>query len=368
MASRAIARLRALGQASLCAFRPRYRTRPENPLKILVLHELLLGDTIMLAALFSRLRERHPYAKIYTTAPIALLPLFSNRPYDIEVLPFSERSPDALRGLTQAKYCDLAIIPGENRYSLIARAIGARWIVALAGAKPRWKNWLADQLIEFPKQPADLAEIFALLAGPTTARRFKPGDWPAPDYAAFSKPDPPYAVLHIGASTPLKHWPASRWRDLAKELSFRGYQVVWSAGREEESIVLDVDPQGFFPSYAGKLDLAQLWQLVAGARLLVTLDTGISHLAKLTGTRTICLYGPGSAQLVGRGSFWRDAPFLDVTVPDFSCRDQHLLFKREIPWVLRCGRNLNECSHPRCMDAIGLRSVLDKLPSAQPGT
>jgi hypothetical protein len=43
-----------------------------------------------------------------------------------------------------------------------------------------------------------------------------------------------------------------------------------------------------------------------------------------------------------------------VTVDPFACRDQPLLFKREIAWVRRCGRGLDECSRPRCMEAIDL--------------
>jgi hypothetical protein len=56
----------------------------------------------------------------------------------------------------------------------------------------------------------------------------------------------------------------------------------------------------------------------------------------------------------GAGFFWRDAPFRAVTVDPFACRDQRVLFKREIAWVRRCGRGLDECPRPRCMEAIDL--------------
>ena len=56
-------------------------------------------------------------------------------------------------------------------------------------------------------------------------------------------------------------------------------------------------------------------ELLASAALLITLDTGIAHLAKLVGVPTIALFGPGSSVLLGRGNFWRDAPFREVTIP-----------------------------------------------------
>ena len=58
MASRALSRARTLFRAALDSLRPRLRARPEHPQTILVLHELLLGDTLMLAPLLAALRDR----------------------------------------------------------------------------------------------------------------------------------------------------------------------------------------------------------------------------------------------------------------------------------------------------------------------
>jgi len=359
MSARTLNRMRSLGRAALSSMRPAPRARPENPRSILVLHELLLGDTLMLAALFARLRTRYPQASIYTTVKPEILPLFSGRPYGVAPLAYTERDADALALLEEAKGADLAIVPGENRDAVTARAMGAGWIVAFSQARPAWKNWMPDELVDFPSESTNLADIFASLAGPgPSGLRYRPGDWPAPACKPFPAPARPYAVLHIGARSPLRHWPSPRWTELAERLAGRGYQVAWSTGPGEARLVEEVDPKRRFAAYAGTLDLAQLWHLVAGADLLVTLDTGVAHLAKLTWTKTVCLFGPGSAPLLGRGEFWRHAPFTEVTVPDFPCRDRHQLFKREVTWVRHCARTLDECQRPRCMEAIGLDDVM----------
>jgi len=357
VASRFTSRLRALTRVALSSLARRAKTRPEHPARILVLHELLLGDTLMLAPLLARLRARHLEATIYVTARQAALPLFSGAPYGVRALPFSERDPHALDALAPAQGCDLALVPGDNRYALTARALGARWVVALADARAR-KNRFVDEQAAWPETPTDLAEIFASLAGPDLGEHHRPGDWPAPPPAAFDAPAVPYALLHVGASTPLKHWPAERWAQLAAALEADGMQVVLSAGPGEGAAIDAIDPGSRYRRYAGTLDLAQLWSLVQHAALFATLDTGVAHIAKLTGTPTVCLYGPSSAQLVGRGRFFADAPFVEVTVDAFHCRDQRLLFKREIAWVRRCGRTLAECPRPACMEAIALERVL----------
>jgi len=333
------------------------RARPREPRSILVLHELLLGDTLMLAALFARLRARYPHARIHAAVRPEYLPLFSGRPYGVEPLPYTERAADALAHLQAAKGAELALIPGDSRDALIARGLEAGWVVAFSNARPAWKNWVPDELVDFPPESTGLADIFASLAGPGPAVRYRPGDWPAPAPASFEAPPKRYAVLHIGARSPLRYWPASRWGALAQRLS-QDYEVVWSTGPRERQLVDEADPSGRYRAYAGTLDLAQLWHLVAGAGLLVTLDTGVAHLAKLAWTRTVCLFGPGSAVLFGRGEFFRDAPFTEVTVSDFPCRDRRQLFKREVAWVRHCARTPEECERPRCMEAIGLDDVL----------
>lgn len=358
MSARALNRMRSLGRAALSSIRPAPRARPGNPRSILVLHELLLGDTMMLAALFARLRARHPQAQIFVTVRPEVMPLFSGRPYGVQAVAYTERDPNAFDSLKEAKKADLALIPGENRDALTARAIGAGWIVAFSQARPAWKNWMPDELVDFPPQSTNLADIFASLAGPgPSGPRYRGGDWPAPAWKEFPLPRKPYAVLHIGARSPLRFWPAARWTQLAERLAGR-YEVVWSTGPRESGLVDEVDPKRRFAAYAGTLDLAQLWHLIAGADLLVTLDTGVAHLAKLTFTRTVCLFGPGSAPLLGRGEFFADAPFAEVTIPDFPCRDRRQLFKREVTWVRHCARALDECQRPRCMEAIELDQVM----------
>ena len=329
---------------------------------MLVLHDLLLGDTLMLAALLAALRARYPTARILITASPAVVPLFSGRPYGVQAVPFTERDAEAIMRLPSARHCDIAFIPGDNRLALAARALGARWIVAFADAVPRWKNWMVDEGIAFPAKSTALGDIFALLAGPPGALRYRVEDWPAPAFTPFELPGRDYAVLHVGARSPLRHWEPERWLEVAERLNRSGLAVVWTAGPGEQALVEGIDPSGRYTSYAGRLDLAQLWHLIAGARLMVTLDTGIAHLAKLTGTRTACIFGPGSAPLLGRGEFWRAAPFTPVTVPDYPCRDQPLLFKRHLPWVRHCARPVSECPRARCMEAVSADDVCRALP------
>jgi ADP-heptose:LPS heptosyltransferase len=170
-------------------------------------------------------------------------------------------------------------------------------------------------------------------------------------------------VLHVGASSPLKQWSAARWRDIAEWLAARGIAPVWSAGAHERPIVDAIDPSHRHPSFAGALDLAQLWHLLAAADVLVAPDTGVAHLGRIVGVPTVTLFGPGSAVLCGAGDFWRDAAYRAVTIEPFGCRDQRVLFKRDIEWVRRCGRSVAECPQHLCMPAITVDAVQQAIES-----
>jgi ADP-heptose:LPS heptosyltransferase len=333
------------------------RRRPQHPGRILVCHHLLLGDTVMLAPLLAKLRALHPRARIVMTSPRAFAPLFASRPWDVTALPFDPRRPETLRELAREPGFDLAIVPGDNRFSWTAQALGARWIVAFEGDRPAYKSLPVDELRPWPREPMALGDLFATLVDGPAPPAFEPPQWPAPAHRPFTPPSDAFAVLHVGASSPLKFWPAGRWQALAQALSDRGLAVVFTPGPGEMPLVDAIDPQQRWTRLA--LDLPQMFALLQRAALLVAPDTGMPHLARVTGTPTVTLFGPGSATLFGPGEFWRDAPWTAVTVSPFPCRDQHGLFKRELPWVVRCNRSPRECPAPRCMEAIGLDAVLE---------
>src|SRR6185312_15600976 len=160
-------------------------------------HHLLLGDTLMLTPLFKKLRTRYADGDIAMTVPDAIAPLYATKPYGVRALPFDpRRPPDAL--FDEAAF-DLALVPGDNRYAWLAAAMRARDLVA--------------QLID-GEPPAP----------------FRTDEWHGPPFDDFGVPDAPYAVLHVGASSPLKRWLPERWRAIARNLEERGIGPVWFAG------------------------------------------------------------------------------------------------------------------------------------------
>jgi ADP-heptose:LPS heptosyltransferase len=90
-----------------------------------------------------------------------------------------------------------------------------------------------------------------------------------------------YVCLHPGARNPAKRWPVERFARLGDLLHGRGYDVVLTGSAAERPIAEAVAAAMRAPShnFALPVSIGALAALLAGARLLVTNDTGVSHVA-----------------------------------------------------------------------------------------
>ncbi len=108
-------------------------------------------------------------------------------------------------------------------------------------------------------------------------------------------------VLHPGAASGSRRWPADRWSMVAAELARQGRQVVISGGPAEIALCQGIAEravqhtgarQGSVRVDAGTRDLFGLTELIARAQLLICGDTGIAHLATALRTPSVLLFGP----------------------------------------------------------------------------
>lgn len=105
-------------------------------------------------------------------------------------------------------------------------------------------------------------------------------------------PNGRYAIVHPGASELARRWPAARFAAVADALAKRGYKVVLSGTGEEAPLTAAVAAAMTAPAIdlAGRTSLGTIAALIEGADLLVTNDTGVSHLAAAIGTPSVVLF------------------------------------------------------------------------------
>lgn len=128
----------------------------------------------------------------------------------------------------------------------------------------------------------------------------------APDYGidraripAFFQPGK-YLIFFHGTTWETKHWPEGHWRMLAKRAVQHGFEVrlPWGNAAERsraERIAAECEGVSVLPA----LDLAAMASVLAGAQGVVSVDTGLGHLAAALGVPGVSLYGPTSPGLSG---------------------------------------------------------------------
>jgi ADP-heptose:LPS heptosyltransferase len=122
--------------------------------------------------------------------------------------------------------------------------------------------------LEFPLAPADRAGLQRL--------------WPAMHEA-------PYVCVHAGAQLPSRRWPPERFAAVADRLAQQGLGIVLTGTAAEAGLAARVERAMAAPAVdlVGRTSLWTLGALVAGARLVVCNDTGVSHIAAALGTPSV---------------------------------------------------------------------------------
>jgi heptosyltransferase-1 len=131
----------------------------------------------------------------------------------------------------------------------------------------------------------------------------------APDYgldrARFAKPGERYAVLLHATARESKQWPQASWIALGHTLAARGLDLVLPWGTPDERArsesMAAALPRARVPERA---PLDRVAGLIAGAQLVVGVDTGLMHLAAALGVPLVAIFAgskPGLTGPVGAG-------------------------------------------------------------------
>lgn len=250
---------------------------------VLVLRALGLGDLLAGVPALRALAAALPGRSLLVLAPAVLAPLvrlagLRATVHDVDGV---RRLPDELDGVPHS---DLAVNlhgRGPQSHRLLQRVADRQVAFGNAAADvdgPVWdpdeherERWcrLVSTCLEIDADPDDL-----LL-----------------DRPAVAPPVPGAFVVHPGAATGARRWPAERWAAVVAAAADAGHDVVVT-GTASERVLAEQVAGDRARVLAGKTDLVQLAALVADAVQVVCGDTGIGHLAAAYGVPSVHLFGP----------------------------------------------------------------------------
>jgi lipopolysaccharide heptosyltransferase I len=297
-----------------------------TPKRVLLIKPSSLGDVIHALPVLSAIRRTWPQAEvdwviargleqiISDTAGINRLVVMDKdkwRRDGIRALPSILRFRNEVR---RGKY-DLAIdLQGLFRSALAAYWSGAPVRIGFKKARegaPVFYNRRVDygSAVHAVDRNLKVAEALGLETGPVEFNLGVNDDAAERVKALFAECgiSGDYIVVNPGARWESKLWPAERFGAVAKQLAAcTGLPVVVTGAASEAAIAKAVcNASGNMAiSLAGKTGLKELVAVLAGARIVITNDSGPMHIAAAAGTPVVAVFGPTDRNKTGPYGMW----------------------------------------------------------------
>jgi ADP-heptose:LPS heptosyltransferase len=123
----------------------------------------------------------------------------------------------------------------------------------------------------------------------------RPIKWPGAQPA--EKHNPIIGLICGTENSPEKRWAVERWRELIQAiLAAQPKATISLFGTARDAEITQTVAEGFSPgqvhNLAGKTNLVEFAEALAGCTVVVCNDTGGMHLANLLGVPVVAVYGP----------------------------------------------------------------------------
>jgi ADP-heptose:LPS heptosyltransferase len=261
----------------------------EQPVAV-VLRPLGLGDLLTGVPAIRAIRAAVPGHRLVLATTASLLPLARLIDAVDEVLPAGELEPLDWTGPAPELAVDLHG-KGPASHGIVA---GLRPDRLLTFRSPGYPGpvWYADEH-EVHRWCRLVSEGLGVAADPDAL------DLAVPDAAP---PVRDAAVVHPGAAFPGRRWPPERFAAVARHLVDGGHRVVLTGGPAEAGLARGVAESAGLPPdavLAGRTSSLELAAVIAAARVVVSGDTGVAHLATAYRRPSVVLFGPVSPALWG---------------------------------------------------------------------
>lgn len=274
----------------------------EEP-KILLLKTAAMGDTILMDAVIKEIKAWRPKSKITFVCSGSNLGMVKALEHIDSIINFDMKRPlSSLKVVRSSGNYDLVLdfAPWARINGVITWSAKAGYTVGFK-RKHMHRHYIYDCSVEHLDTVHELENYRNILrAARIPVQGFVPR-FQIDRRKRYIEDN--YAVFHLypaGSSVPLRQWDNKKWLALGKQIFEKyGFKIYLSGGKKDagaaEALVQQMHKMGIdAASMAGKYNLKEMESVLAQAKLLVTVNTGIMHMGAAVGVPLVALHGATS--------------------------------------------------------------------------
>ena len=191
----------------------------------------------------------------------------------------------------------------KSAFLITRKALGTKHGLDRKSIKEPIASWFYDVKHNVPKSMHAIERVrllFAKSLGYTLPEKI--GDYAIARHFLTDLPldHGQYLVFLHATTRPEKHWTENAWRDLIELVEPSGLKIKLPWGAPHEQSRANRLAEGFeHVKVLPKLSLSQVASVLAGAKAVVSVDTGLSHLTAALDRPNITLFGETDPKLIG---------------------------------------------------------------------
>lgn len=191
----------------------------------------------------------------------------------------------------------------KSAFLITRKALGTKHGLDRKSIKEPIASWFYDVKHNVPKSMHAIERVrllFAKSLGYTLPEKI--GDYAIARHFLTDLPldHGQYLVFLHATTRPEKHWTENAWQDLIELVEPSGLKIKLPWGAPHEQLRANRLAEGFeHVEVLPKLSLSQVASVLAGAKAVVSVDTGLSHLTAALDRPNITLFGETDPKLIG---------------------------------------------------------------------
>jgi len=329
-------------------------------MKVLVVRFSSIGDIVLTTPVVRCLKQQRPELEVHYLTKASYRAVVAHNPYIDKCIYLEDDLNKTMEELKKERYDYVVDLHNNLRTARVKKALGA---ASYAFPKLNVEKWLLVNFKIDIMPDKSIVERYFEAVKPLGVRNDGQGlDYFIPDNQKITNDDIPmshwagYVACVIGGSYNTKKFPVTQWKEFCAKVPFPVMLLGGPEDREDGQLIVGEDNIKIYNA-CGKFNLNESADLVKRAKVVVTNDTGLMHIATAFRKNVISLWGNTSPEM-GMFPYYGFNNLKDRVAP------QSVIMEKKELRCHPCSKlGYDKCpkKHFKCMRDLDVTTIVEKV-------